>query len=120
MVVADPLPQARRHVAQLAARAGLRVREAATPEECLVAAAGEGVVLVVCEPLLAAAGAVDLVRWLRAARPSVPVVVHTADTRAERVAALRRAGAADVIAKPGREERLLEALRRWGRGEGGP
>lgn len=119
MLVADPLPLARRHVAHVAARLGLRVREAATVEECLGAAAAPEVVLVVCEPLLAGGQAVDLLEQLRRLRPELPVVVHTADTRAERVADLRRAGAADVIAKPGREERILVALERWARGNRG-
>lgn len=117
--MADPLPSARRHVAALAARLGLAVHEAATAEECLVAAARPEVVLVVCEPLLAGPRPERLVERLRALRPDVAVVAHTADTRAEQVAALRRAGAADVIAKPGREPRLLDALRRWACGEGG-
>lgn len=89
---------------------GFEVREAASAEECVEAAGDPRVVAVVCEPLLSPGDPAGLVSRLRQKRPDVTVIAHTADTRAELVKALRRAGAAHVLAKPAREELLRAVL----------
>ena len=95
---------------------GARVLAAATPEEGLAALARAGVDLVIQDMNFrreATSGeeGIALFHEIRARFPHVPIVLLTAWTHLETAVELVRAGAADYIAKPWDDARLLTSVR---------
>jgi len=95
---------------------GARVLAAATPEEGLAALARESVDLTIQDMNFhreATSGeeGIALFHEIRARFPQVPIVLLTAWTHLETAVELVRAGAADYIAKPWDDARLLTSVR---------
>jgi DNA-binding NtrC family response regulator len=95
---------------------GARVLAAATPDEGLAALAHEGVHLIIQDMNFrreATSGeeGIALFHEIRARFPHVPIVLLTAWTHLETAVELVRAGAADYIAKPWDDARLLTSVR---------
>jgi len=95
---------------------GARVLTAASPAEGLSALARQGVDLVIQDmnfrrEATSGAEGIALFRDIRARAPHVPIILLTAWTQLETAVELVRAGAADYIAKPWEDARLLTSVR---------
>lgn len=95
---------------------GARVLAAGTPASGLALLAREPVDLVIQDmnfqrEATSGAEGIALFREIRAGRPGVPVVLLTAWTHLETAVELVRAGAADYVAKPWDDTRLLTSVR---------
>src|SRR5512144_143853 len=95
---------------------GARVELAATPSEGLARVARGGIDLVIQDMNFtreATSGreGIELFRKLRAERPGLPVVLLTAWTSLETAVELVKAGAADYLAKPWDNARLVTTVR---------
>ena len=95
---------------------GARVLSAGTPAAGLALLARERLDLVIQDmnfqrEATSGAEGIALFRELRAARPGVPIVLLTAWTHLETAVELVRAGAADYVAKPWDDARLLTSVR---------
>ena len=95
---------------------GLSVRQAAMPEEGLSMLASEDIDLVIQDMNFrreATTGeeGVELFHRIRARHPDVPIILLTAWTHLETAVDLVKAGAADYLAKPWDDARLLTTVR---------
>jgi DNA-binding NtrC family response regulator len=95
---------------------GARVEQAATPREGLDRLARGGIDLVIQDMNFqreATSGreGIELFRAIRAAHPDMPVVLMTAWTNLETAVELVKAGAADYLAKPWDNARLVTTVR---------
>ncbi len=95
---------------------GLSVRQAATPEEGLDLLASEDIDLVIQDMNFrreATTGeeGIDLFHRIRARHADVPIILLTAWTHLETAVDLVKAGAADYLAKPWDDARLLTTVR---------
>jgi DNA-binding NtrC family response regulator len=95
---------------------GARVEQAATPREGLDRLARGGIDLVIQDMNFqreATSGreGIELFRAIRAAHPDMPVVLMTAWTSLETAVELVKAGAADYLAKPWDNARLVTTVR---------
>jgi CheY-like chemotaxis protein len=110
----DPL---RRLFARVLQRSGFEVREAADGREALDQLAGFVPDVVVTDLMMPGMDGLELIRRIRATPrlAEVPIVAMTAATTLETEREARRAGAADLLAKPVDSQTLLsrlEAVRR--------
>lgn len=111
MVVLDPAAYTRRQVrAQLAPLGCTVVELAGTEDGAHVARQVARARVLVVEPAPYGSRAEAWLRELRAANPQAVLVVCTALTTRAAVVAYRRAGAADVVAKPWEPGRLQAAV----------
>ncbi|MBX9796770.1 sigma-54 dependent transcriptional regulator [Sphingomonas sp.] len=113
LMLIDDEPAQRRLVAALAARGGWRTVCADNAEmavDMLGTADGLQLDCVLLDHFADEAAAAGLIAALRAARPSLPVLVMTANGSAQHAVNAMRAGAADFLVKPLAPERLLAAL----------
>ncbi|HEX6571058.1 MAG TPA: sigma-54 dependent transcriptional regulator [Steroidobacteraceae bacterium] len=95
---------------------GARVEQAATPREGLERLARGGVDLVIQDmnfqrEVTSGREGIELFRAIRAAHPDMPVVLMTAWTSLETAVELVKAGAADYLAKPWDNARLVTTVR---------
>jgi DNA-binding NtrC family response regulator len=95
---------------------GARVLGAATPADGLALLAREPVDLVIQDmnfhrEATSGAEGIALFRQIRASHPRLPIVLLTAWTHLETAVELVRAGAADYVAKPWDDARLLTSVR---------
>ncbi len=95
---------------------GVRVLQADSPDAGLLALSREHVDVVIQDmnfrrEATTGAEGVALFRQIRTAHPDVPIVLLTAWTQLETAVELVKAGAADYIAKPWDDARLLTTLR---------
>ncbi|HEX5649403.1 MAG TPA: sigma-54 dependent transcriptional regulator [Steroidobacteraceae bacterium] len=95
---------------------GARVEQAATPREGLERLARGGVDLVIQDmtfqrEVTSGREGIELFRAIRAAHPDMPVVLMTAWTSLETAVELVKAGAADYLAKPWDNSRLVTTVR---------
>jgi DNA-binding NarL/FixJ family response regulator len=109
----DDHPQVRRSVREVLARslAGGEVGEAGGRAEALARMQAESWDLVLLDLSLPDGGGLEVLRELRALRPSVPVLVMSMHSEAEYGAAARAAGAAGYLAKGSAPEALMAAVR---------
>ena len=102
----------RRLVAATASRAGWSLVGANSPEaarEALEGPHGREVRAVLLSGWKAESGG-ELVRWVRADRPDMPIIVLADQEAIPLAVEAMRAGASDFLVKPVAPERLLEAL----------
>jgi DNA-binding NtrC family response regulator len=95
---------------------GARVEQAATPREGLDRLAGGGIDLVIQDmnfqrESTSGREGIELFRAIRGAHPDMPVVLMTAWTSLETAVELVKAGAADYLAKPWDNARLVTTVR---------
>jgi DNA-binding NtrC family response regulator len=95
---------------------GLTVRQAATPEEGLAALERDDIDLVIQDmnfrrEATSGTEGIELFHRIRARHADVPIVLLTAWTHLETAVDLVKAGAADYLAKPWDDARLLTAVR---------
>ncbi|MEL7061597.1 MAG: sigma-54 dependent transcriptional regulator [Acidobacteriota bacterium] len=116
VLIVDDQPAVRDALCLLFDLHGLPVRSVDTADKALAAAADPRIGVVV-QDMNFAPGAtegdegVDLFRRLRAARPELPVLLLTAWTSLETAVQLVKEGAADYLAKPWDDRKLLAAVR---------
>lgn len=114
LMLIDDDPAHARLIGSLAAREGWRT----TTVECcetalntLSSPEGLQVSAVMLDQLMPAQNACDFIRRIKAARPTLPVLMLTASTSPMLAVEAMRAGANDYLIKPVAPERLLLALR---------
>ncbi len=93
----------------------IRTVAASTPQQGLTMLAGDGIDLVIADMNFSAdttsgEDGVALFRELRARRPDLPVILLTAWTHLEAAVQLVKAGAADYVAKPWDNDKLLTTV----------
>jgi DNA-binding NtrC family response regulator len=116
ILVIDDSEAVRTAIEVLLSLHGARVLAAATPAEGLAALGRENVDLAIQDMNFRRAATsgeegIALFREIRARFPQVPIVLLTAWTHLETAVELVRAGAADYIAKPWDDARLLTSVR---------
>jgi DNA-binding NtrC family response regulator len=92
--------------------AGYRVATAGDEATALAHPAVDRCDLVLCDLMLSGTSGLDLMRALRARRPTLPVVVMTGYATADRAVEALRAGAAAFLPKPFDEIELINQVRR--------
>jgi DNA-binding response OmpR family regulator len=123
IVVVEDEPAIRRGVADALRASGYEVAEAADGDRGLAEALRAGVDLVLLDLLLPRRDGLEVLREVRAARPTLPVIVLTArGSEDDRVRGLKM-GADDYVVKPFSARELLarvEAVLRRSPGRNGP
>lgn len=113
LLLVDDEPAQRRLNIAMASRAGWRTLCASSADEALgMLATREGSRLnaVVIDDWTLGLEAIGLIRTLRARRPSLPVLILTANSDAAKAVAAMRAGASDFLIKPFAPDSFLSAL----------
>ncbi|WP_133365705.1 sigma-54-dependent transcriptional regulator [Qipengyuania sediminis] len=114
LLLIDDEPAQSRLISALAAREGFRAIVAGTAEEGLErlkGAEGDEIAIVLLDQWVPGEDACALISELKAARPTVPVLMLTASTSPLLAIEAMRAGATDYLIKPVAPERLQQALR---------
>ena len=112
LMLIDDEPAQRRLVAALAARAGWRTLFAPDTETAIAMLGTQDGMQLDCVLLdhWDVGGAATLIAELRARRPSLPILVLTANGSVAHAVSAMRSGASDFLVKPLAPERLLAAL----------
>lgn len=110
VLVVDDETALRQIVSQTVARAGYSVDQAATVKEAAAKLARDDVDAALCDIKLPDGNGIDLVRDSRAAGIGTTFVMMTAFGSMETAVEALRAGAADYIVKPMRNEEILHRL----------
>jgi DNA-binding NtrC family response regulator len=92
---------------------GFRVTSARTGNEAIAAAVSGGVDAVLSDLYMPDGGGLDLVRELRAADPSIPILIMTAQGSVESAVEAVASGATDFIGKPFEISSVVALLRRY-------
>lgn len=111
VLVIDDEPVVRDAIRMVLGDAGFRVEEAASAEAALVHPALTHCRLVLCDLMLPGQSGLEVLRALRAARPSVPIVMITGYATTENADRVIEAGAAAFLAKPFDDSELLTLVR---------
>jgi len=92
---------------------GFRVACARTGREAIAAIRAQTFDAIVCDIFMPDGDGLEVVRQLRAARPTTPIILMTAQGSLELAVRARSEGASDFIAKPFEVEALAALLRRY-------
>ena len=114
--IVDDDEHVREAVGLVLKQAGYEVLEAVDGEEAIAAiesySTGVPIQAIICDIHLPKVNGYDLIAFIRAKLPSVPVIVLTGYPEVQGAASLFKQGVVDYLAKPGRAETLLNAVRR--------
>lgn len=92
---------------------GYEVLEAADGEEAIATIqSSPSVQAIICDIALPKVNGNDLIAFIRAKLPSVPVIVLTGHPDVQGAASLFKLGVVDYLIKPAQAQTLLEAVRR--------
>jgi DNA-binding response OmpR family regulator len=111
VLVIDDEPVVRDAIRLVLDDAGFHVESAATAEAALAHPALSRCRLVLCDLMLPGQSGLEVLRTLRAARPSVPIVMITGYATTENADRVIEAGAAAFLAKPFDDSELLTLVR---------
>ncbi len=114
--IVDDDESVRQTVGFVLKQAGYEVLEAADGEEAIAMIesypTGFSVQAIICDIHLPKVNGYDLIAFIRAKLPSVPIIVMTGYPEVQGAASLFKQGVVDYLAKPGRADTLLDAVRR--------
>jgi len=95
---------------------GYEVLEAADGKEAIAAiqssSIGFSVQAIICDVGLPKVNGLDLIAFIRAKLPSVPIIVLTGHPDVQSAASLFKQGVVDYLVKPAQAHTLLDAVRR--------
>jgi len=114
ILIVDDSLFARRRLRSLLAGAGYEVSEADSGPAALhwLAAAGLAPDLISVDLLMPEMDGLELIRRIRADRPAIPILVHSADAQRATAEAARAAGASEFISKTARSDEIIAAVHR--------
>ena len=114
--IIDDEEHVRKTVGLVLKQGGYEVLEAAGGEDAIAAIqscpAGFPVRAIICDITLPKVNGNDLIAFIRAKLPSVPVIVLTGHPDVQSAASLFKLGVVDYLIKPAKAQTLLEAVRR--------
>jgi DNA-binding NtrC family response regulator len=115
--IVDDEEHVRKTVGLVLKQGGYEVLEAADGEEAIAAiqsypAGGFPVHAIICDIDLPKMHGNDLIAFIRAKLPSVPVIVLTGHPDVQGAASLFKQGVVDYLIKPSQAQTLLDAVRR--------
>jgi len=110
--VIDDEPVVRDAIGRVLEAAGLSVARAADGRSGLAHPAAAGCRLVLCDLMLPDGAGSEVIRKLRAARPTLPVIAITGYATDDNARRSIAAGATDFLPKPFEESELLGVVRR--------
>ena len=114
--IVDDEEHVRKAVGLALIQGGYEVLEAADGEEAIAAIqsypAGFSIQVIICDIELPKVNGHDLIAFIRAKLPSVPVIVLTGYPDVHGATALFKQGVVDYLIKPAQAQTLLDAVRR--------
>ena len=114
--VVDDEEHVRKTVGHVLKQGGYEVLEAADGEEAIAVIqscpAGFSVHVIICDIEMPKVNGNDLIRFIRATLPSVPVIVLTGHPNIYGATFLFKQGVVDYLIKPAQAQTLLDAVRR--------
>ena len=114
--IVDDEEHVRKTVGLVLKQGGYEVLEAADGEEAIAAIqsfpTGFPVHAIICDIDLPKVNGNDLIAFIRAKLPSVPVIVLTGHPDVQGAASLFKQGVVDYLIKPSQAQTLLDAVRR--------
>jgi DNA-binding NtrC family response regulator len=111
--IIDDEEHVRKTVGLALKQGGYEVLEAADGEEAMATIqSGLSVQAIICDIAMPKVNGNDLIVFIRAKLPSVPVIVLTGHPDVQGAAALFKLGVVDYLIKPAQAQTLLEAVRR--------
>ena len=110
ILIIDDEPQIRRVIVSQITSSGKCALEASNRHEAFKIIATENIDAVICDIKLADDNGIEVLREIRKKSPDLPVIMLTGYIDAENIDLSRGIGCTDILLKPVRKEKLIEAI----------